>query len=80
MTRFPAATRPFALQSRSTLISAKLRIDAQGCSRDARSLCQTAISLRLERAPKLDRARWARTPPATIASFYDQTHPQLSVG
>ena len=26
-----------------------------------------------------DIAKWARTSPAMIATFYDQTHPQLSV-
>jgi hypothetical protein len=38
--------------------------------------------LRLELGPNPDYrdiAKWARTSPAMIAAFYDQTHPQLSV-
>jgi hypothetical protein len=61
---------------------AGLREDAEGRTRDAKSLRQTGISLRLElgRNPDYrDIAKWARTSPAMIASFYDQTHPQLSV-
>jgi hypothetical protein len=64
------------------LIQAGLRADAEGRTRDAKSLRQTGISLRLELAPNPDYrdiAKWARTSPAMIASFYDQTHPQLSV-
>jgi len=61
---------------------AGLREDAQGMTRDAKSLRQTGISLRLELGPNPDYrdiAKWARTSPAMIASFYDQTHPQQSV-
>lgn len=64
------------------LIAADLRTDAEGRTRDAKSLRQTGISLRLELGPNPDYrdiAKWARTSPAMIASFYDQTHPQLSV-
>jgi hypothetical protein len=64
------------------LIKAKLRTDADGVTRDAKSLRQTGISLRLELGPNPDYrdiAKWARTSPAMIAAFYDQTHPQLSV-
>jgi len=64
------------------LIQAKLRSDAEGRTRDAKSLRQTGISLRLDLAPNPDYrdiAKWARTSPAMIATFYDQTHPQLSV-
>lgn len=64
------------------LIQAKLRIGAEGRTRDAKSLRQTGISLRLDLAPNPDYrdiAKWARTSPAMIATFYDQTHPQLSV-
>lgn len=64
------------------LIKAKLRIDKEGRTRDAKSLRQTGISLRLDLAPNPDYrdiAKWARTSPAMIATFYDQTHPQLSV-
>ena len=54
----------------------------EGRTRDAKSLRQTGISLRLELGPNPDYrdiAKWARTSPAMIASFYDQTHPQQSV-
>ena len=64
------------------LIEAKLRSEPDGRTRDAKSLRQTGISLRLELAPNPDYrdiAKWARTSPAMIATFYDQTHPQLSV-
>jgi integrase len=64
------------------LIKAKLRTAAEGRTRDAKSLRQTGISLRLDLAPNPDYrdiAKWARTSPAMIATFYDQTHPQLSV-
>jgi hypothetical protein len=64
------------------LIKAKLRTDADGQTRDSKSLRQTGISLRLELGPNPDYrdiAKWARTSPAMIAAFYDQTHPQLSV-
>jgi len=50
--------------------------------RDILCLRQTGISLRLELGPNPDYrdiAKWARTSPAMIAAFYDQTHPQLSV-
>jgi hypothetical protein len=45
-------------------------------------LGQTGISLRLDLGPSPDYrdiARWARTSPWMVATFYDQTHPQLSV-
>jgi integrase len=64
------------------LIAAGLREDADGRTRDAKSLRQTGISLRLDLGPNPDYrdiAKWARTSPAMIASFYDQTHPQQSV-
>jgi integrase len=64
------------------LKEAKLREDAEGRTRDAKSLRQTGISLRLDLGPNPDYrdiAKWARTSPAMIAAFYDQTHPQLSV-
>ena len=64
------------------LIKANLRVDKEGKTRDAKSLRQTGISLRLDLGPNPDYrdiAKWARTSPAMIASFYDQTHPQQSV-
>jgi hypothetical protein len=64
------------------LDKAGLRYDKEGRSRDSKSLRQTGISLRLELGPNPDYrdiAKWARTSPAMIAAFYDQTHPQLSV-
>ena len=64
------------------LITAKLRTNADGRTRDAKSLRQTGISLRLELGPNPDYrdiAKWARTSPAMIASFYDQVHPEHSV-
>lgn len=64
------------------LIKAGLREDASGRTRDAKSLRQTGISLRLDLGPNPDYrdiAKWARTSPAMIAAFYDQTHPQQSV-
>jgi integrase len=64
------------------LIKAELRENADGRTRDAKSLRQTGISLRLDLGPNPDYrdiAKWARTSPAMIATFYDQTHPQLSV-
>lgn len=64
------------------LIEAKLRVDKEGKTRDAKSLRQTGISLRLDLGPNPDYrdiAKWARTSPAMIATFYDQTHPQQSV-
>lgn len=54
----------------------------RGDTRDSKSLRQTGISLRLELGPNPDYrdiAKWARTSPAMIAAFYDQTHPQQSV-
>ena len=62
--------------------AAGVREDAQGRTRDAKSLRQTGISLRLELGSNPDYrdiGKWARTSPAMIAAFYDQTHPQLSV-
>ena len=64
------------------LIKAELRSDTDGRTRDAKSLRQTGISLRLDLGPNPDYrdiAKWARTSPWMIATFYDQTHPQLSV-
>ena len=64
------------------LIKANLRVDPRGRTRDSKSLRQTGISLRLDLGPNPDYrdiAKWARTSPAMIASFYDQTHPQQSV-
>jgi hypothetical protein len=64
------------------LIKANLRTDAEGRTRDSKSLRQTGISLRLDLGPNPDYrdiAKWARTSPAMIAAFYDQTHPQSSV-
>jgi integrase len=64
------------------LREAKLWEDPDGRTRNAKSLRQTGISLRLELGPNPDYrdiAKWARTSPAMIASFYDQTHPQQSV-
>lgn len=66
------------------LLAADLRNDADGRTRDAKSLRQTGISLRLDLGPAnpdyRDIAKWARTSPAMIATFYDQTHPKASVG
>ena len=64
------------------LIAAKLRVSADGRTRDSKSLRQTGISLRLDLSPSAnyrDIAKWARTSPAMIATFYDQAHPQQSV-
>lgn len=61
---------------------ADLREDAEGRTRDAKSLRQTGISLRLELGPNPDYrdiSKWARTSPAVVAAFYDQTHPEHSV-
>lgn len=60
------------------LIAASLRVTPDGRTRDAKSLRPTGISLRLDRGDNLDYrdiARWARTSPAMVAAFYDQTHP-----
>jgi integrase len=65
------------------LVAAELRTDAKtGRTRDAKSLRQTGISLRLDDGPQPDYrdiAKRARTSPAMIATFYDQTHPQQSI-
>jgi integrase len=64
------------------LTAAGLRSDTDGKTRDAKSLRQTGISMRLDLGPNPDYrdiAKWARTSPAMIASFYDQTHPLQSV-
>ncbi len=64
------------------LEKAGLRTDSEGRTRDSKSLRQTGISLRLELGPNPDYrdiAKWARTSPAMIAAFYDQTHPRSSV-
>jgi hypothetical protein len=63
-------------------IAAGVRTDAEGRTRDSKSLRQTGISMRLERGDNpeyRDIAKWARTSPGMIAAFYDQTHPQHSV-
>jgi len=66
------------------LTASGLRTDKDGRTRDAKSLRQTGISLRLDLGPAnpdyRDIAKWARTSPAMIATFYDQTHPKASVG
>jgi integrase len=64
------------------LREANLWEEPDGRTRNAKSLRQTGISLRLDLGPNPDYrdiAKWARTSPAMIASFYDQTHPQQSV-
>jgi integrase len=64
------------------LRKANLWEDLDGRTRNAKSLRQTGISLRLDLGPNPDYrdiAKWARTSPAMIASFYDQTHPHQSV-
>lgn len=61
---------------------AGVRENEDGMTRDAKSLRQTGISLRLELGPNPDYrdiAKWARTSPAMVAAFYDQTHPRQSV-
>jgi hypothetical protein len=61
------------------LREANLWEDPDGRTRNATSLRQTGISLRLDLGPNPDYrdiAKRARTSPAMIASFYDQTHPQ----
>jgi hypothetical protein len=59
-----------------------LRSDAKtGRTRDSKSLRPTGISLRLDesRTPSYrDVAKWARTSPAMIFAFYDQTHREQS--
>lgn len=66
------------------LMAAGLRTDKDGRTRDSKSLRQTGISLRLDLGPAnpdyRDIAKWARTSPAMILAFYDQTHPKASVG
>ena len=66
------------------LIAAGLRADEDGHTRDSKSLRQTGISMRFDRGPAnidyRDMAKWARTSPAMIVSFYDQTHPEASAG
>lgn len=64
------------------LKQAGLRTDSKGRTRDAKSLRQTGISMRLEAVSSPDYrdiAKWARTSPAMIHDFYDQTHPEQSV-
>lgn len=56
--------------------------EKEGATRDAKSLRQTGISLRLEQGPSPDYrdiAKWARTSVTQIARFYDQAHPEESV-
>lgn len=68
---------------KTLLKSSGLRLDKKtGRTRDAKSLRPTGISLRLDesRTPNYrDVAKWARTSPAMIFAFYDQTHSQQSV-
>ena len=65
------------------LTAAELRVDnITGRTRDAKSLRPTGISMRLDLGPNpnyRDIAKWARTSPAMIADWYDQTHPENSV-
>ena len=65
------------------LTAAGLRVDnITGRTRDAKSLRPTGISMRLDLGPNpnyRDIAKWARTSPAMIADWYDQTHPEKSV-
>lgn len=61
---------------------AGLRENADGMTRDAKSLRQTGISLRLELGPNPDYrdiAKWSRSSPTMIMKFYDQVHPRQSV-
>lgn len=67
---------------RELLVDADLRLNADGISRDAKSLRQTGISMRLDLGPSPDYrdiAKWARTSVGQIGKFYDQTHPKASV-
>ena len=67
---------------RELLITARLRTDENGKTRDLKSLRPTGISLRLDESENpnyRDIAKWARTSPKMIADFYDQTHPHDSV-
>lgn len=65
------------------LLAADLRANVEGITRDSKSLRQTGISMRLDLGPNPDYkdiARWARTSPPIVFKFYDQTHPDDSVG
>ena len=67
---------------RELLIDADLRLNADGISRDSKSLRQTGMSMRLDLGPSPDYrdiAKWARTGVGQIGKFYDQTHPKASV-
>jgi hypothetical protein len=68
---------------RELLEAAGVREDVvRGMTRDRKSLRQTGISLRLDMGPDPsynDIAKWARTSPVQIASFYDQIHPETAV-
>lgn len=67
---------------RELLDACGLRTDAKGRTRDLKSLRPTGMSQRLEATANPDYrdiAKWARTSPAMIATFYDQTHPEQSV-
>jgi hypothetical protein len=67
---------------RELLEDAELRMNAEGISRDSKSLRQTAVSMRLDNGPNPDYrhiAKWARTSVGQIGRFYDQTHPQESI-
>jgi integrase len=65
------------------LVAADLRFDKkEGMTRNAKSLRQTGISMRLDMGPDpnyRDIAKWARTSVAMVEQFYDQTHPEKSV-
>ena len=67
---------------RELLEDAELRMNAEGISRDSKSLRQTGISMRLDHGTNPDYrhiAKWARTSVGQIGRFYDQTHPQESI-
>jgi hypothetical protein len=67
---------------RELLIAAGVREDEHSQTRDMKSLRPTGISRRLDETTNPDYrdiAKWARTSPAQIVAFYDQTHPEASV-
>lgn len=67
---------------RELLEDADLRMTAENLSRDAKSLRQTGISMRLDQGPSPDYrdiAKWARTSVTEIGRFYDQSHPKEAV-
>lgn len=64
------------------LKEAGLRETPDGRTRDAKSLRQTGISMRLEKGPNPDYrdiAKWCRSSAGVVAAFYDQCHPEHSV-